>query len=70
MENIGLSHEQIIKELEGKGIVTGEEMSASALRNAIADVIVKNNIELAKNMPEVVATAIKRELQRQGMSFR
>lgn len=67
MNNVGLTQEQIIRMLGEKGILPGEPIKARALNEAIADIIVQNNLALAGNIPGLVAAELEKELNKSEM---
>jgi hypothetical protein len=64
MGEIGLSQEKIIQMLTERGINSGELQSASKLREAIANVITENNLEIEKKIHEISLRELASELKR------
>lgn len=64
MGEIGLKHERIIELLTEKGLDAGQPNSAKKLREAIADVIAENNLEIEKKISEIVSRELSNEIKR------
>jgi len=64
MGEIGLKQERVIEMLTERGVDVGQPNSAKKLREAIADVIAENNIEIEKKISEVVSRELSNEIKR------
>lgn len=70
MGEIGLTQERIIEMLTERGISSGQQQSAKKLREAIANIVIENNKEIEKKIPEIVTKEIYNELKKYGASKR